>query len=32
MHAFQSLYDIHFAPWQVEALESLDRLWLAHHG
>jgi hypothetical protein len=29
MDAFQRLYGVNFAPWQVEAIEHVDRIWLA---
>lgn len=32
MDAFQRLYDVTFHPWQVEAIERLDALWLVQHA
>lgn len=32
MDAFQRLHGITLAPWQVEAIELADGLWLAQHG
>jgi hypothetical protein len=26
------LHGVKFAPWQVEAIELVDALWLAQHG
>jgi hypothetical protein len=32
MDAFQRLHGVKLAPWQVEAIELVDALWLAQHG